>query len=125
MNLIIDLKGYDGTNSNTCTPNFGRSLQYIGIDTSEEIIQEVTIPASSTVALFSVLLADAKKFLYLEATAECDIIVNGGAEVTTVKPIVIGTTSNSGVYFTSSELTEISITNNAITDMKVYFVTAK
>ena len=126
MNLVIDLKGYDGTNANTCSPNFKKGIQYIGIDISEEIIQEVTIPASSTVTLFTVLLADAKKIIYLEASAECDVAINGGAEVTTVKPVVIGSTLNRGIYLASVDLTTVDVTNNdATNDIKVYFITAK
>ena len=64
MNLILDLKGYEGSNANTCNSNFRKQLQYIGIDIEDSAVQEVAVPASSTVALFSVATADAKKFIY-------------------------------------------------------------
>lgn len=126
MNIILDLKGYDGTNANTCSSNFRKGVQYIGINTSEEIIQEVTIPAASTVTLFTVPNADAKKLIYLESTAECDVGINGGAEVTTVKPVIVGSTVNRGIYLASIELETVDITNNDVTnEIKVYFITAK
>ncbi len=125
MNLIVDLKGYDGTNANTCSPNFGKSLQYIGIDTSEEIIIEVTVPTMTIMPLFSVSTPNAKKFIYLEASAECDLTLNGGAEVTTIKPVIIGTTVNKGIYLLSASIESISITNNSATDLTVSFITVK
>jgi len=125
MNLSIDIKGYDNGNSNTCYPNFGRNLQYVGISVSDENIQDVTVAASTTKSLFSVPTIDAKKFIYLEASAECDIILNSGAEVTTVKPLIVGTTSQKGIYLLSADIESISITNNSASDLQVYFITAK
>jgi hypothetical protein len=68
MNLLIDLKGYDGHNANTCKTKFGRNAQYIGIEITDETVQEKTVAAGDTETLFSVAPADAKKFIYLETT---------------------------------------------------------
>jgi hypothetical protein len=125
MNLLVDLKGYDGTNANTCQSNFGRNLQYIGITLEDEKIQEVTVAASGGVStLFSVATADAKKFIYLEASGECDITVNGVVE-STIKPIVVGGVAKSGVFLKSSDLETVVVTNNGASDIKVYYITAK
>lgn len=124
LNLLIDLNGYEGSNANTCNPNFSRNAQVTGIDTSEEIIQEITVSASSTKLLFDVT-GSAKKLLYLESTLECDIIVNGVTE-SSIKPIVIGDTTSNGIYFKSSDIETLSITNNdATNDLKIYYITVK
>ncbi len=125
MNLMIDIKGYEGSNANTCNPNFGRNLQYVGIDISDETVQEVTVAASATVSLFSVATVDAKKFIYLEASAECDITINGGAEVTTIKPVIVGSAAKKAIYLLSADIESLSVTNNGATDLQVYFITAK
>ena len=124
MNLVVDLKGYEGTNTNSCNNGFSKNSQYIGIDISEQVAQEVTVAASSTVALFSVATADAKKFIYLEATKECDIIVNETTE-STLKPLVIGDSSKNGIFLKSTDLESVSVTNNGAEDLKVYYITAK
>ena len=125
MNLLIDIKGYSGTNANTCKPKFGKNLQYVGVSITDETVQEVTIAASATVNLFTVLPADQKKFIYLEASAECDIILNAGAESTTVKPVVIGSTANRGIYLLSADITQVDVTNNGAASIVVYYITAK
>lgn len=124
MNLVIDLKGYDGNNTNTCLANFTKNLQYIGIDLNEETVQKSTVSASSTEALFSVSASDAKKIIYLEVTAECDIIVNGVTE-STVKPLVIGTEIKNGVFLKTSSIESLSIVNNSLEDLEVYYITSK
>lgn len=124
MNLVIDLMGYDGNNANTCNANFKRNAQYIGIDTQNATVEEVTVAAGDTKTLFSVLTAEAKKFIYLETTQECDISVNGIAE-STVKPIVINDSVKSGVYFKSSDIESVAITNNGAADLKIYYITSK
>jgi hypothetical protein len=124
MNLSIDLKGYEGSNANTCRANFTVHNEYIGIDLSDETLQKVTVAASSTKSLFSVATADAKKFIYLEASAECDIIVNGVTE-STIKPIVINDSSKKGVFFKSSDIESVDITNNGTEDITISYVTAK
>lgn len=124
MNLLVDLKAYDGTNSNTCQAKFSRNTQAIGIDISEEIIQEVTIAAAATVVLFTVLTADAKKLIYLETDGECDIIVNGVTE-SSIKPIVIEDTTKNGIFLKSTDIETVSITNNGAADIKIYYITVK
>lgn len=124
MNLLIDLKGYTGTNSNTCRPSFARNAQVIGLDVSEEIVQEISIPVSSTVQLFDVT-GDAKKLIYLEANKDCDIILNGITE-STLKPLVLGASTVNGMYLKSSDIETVSVTNNSATDIvTVYFITVK
>ena len=124
MNLLIDLKGYDGTNTNTCQANFTKNLQYIGIDLNEETVQKTIVSASSTKSLFSVATADAKKFIYIEATAECDIIINGTTE-STLKTIVVGGTVKNGVFFKTTDIESVSIVNNDVSDLEVYYITSK
>ena len=124
MNLLLDLKGYEGSNSNTCNYSFAKNIQYSGIDIENETITEITVGATLTVLLFSVAPADAKKFIYLEASGECDIIVNGTTE-STLKPVVIGDSSKRGIFLKSTDLEEVSVVNNGAEDIKVYYVTAK
>lgn len=124
MNIMIDIKGYEGSNSNSCKNNFSKNAQYIGVDTSEENIVSTVVEGSSTKSLFSVATADAKKFIYLETTAECDIIVNGVTE-STIKPIVIGDSSKNGVFLKSTEIESVSITNNGTEDIQIYYITVK
>ena len=124
LNLVVDLRGYEGSDANTCNNSLSKSLQYIGIDVSDQIAQEVTVAAAATVVLFTVLAADAKKFIYLESDKECDIIVNGTTE-STLKPVVINDTSKKGVFIKSTDLETVSITNNGAADLKVYYITAK
>lgn len=124
MNLLVDLKGYTGTNANTCRPSFSKNAQIIGLDVSEEIIQEVTIGTSSTVALFDVT-GNPKKLIYLEADKECDIILNGVTE-STLKPLVLGSSTVNGMYLKTCDINTVSVTNNSVTDtVKVYFITVK
>lgn len=124
MNLLVDLRAYEGSNANTCNSSFARNAQYIGIDISEEVIQEVVVAASSTKNLFTVASVDSKKFVYLEVTGECDISVNGTAE-STIKPIVINDTKKRGVFLKSTDVYSVDVTNNGTEEIKVYFITVK
>jgi hypothetical protein len=58
MNLFIDLKNYESSNSTTNLVNFTKNAQWIGFETNEEIVQELTIPAGSTKLLFSAGIFD-------------------------------------------------------------------
>jgi hypothetical protein len=124
MNLSIDLKGYEGDKANTCRSKFTMHNEYIGIDTSDETIQTVTIEAATSKTLFSVATIDAKKFIYLESSAECDIIVNGASE-STIKPIVIGDSAKKGVFLKSSDIESVEITNNGTESITISYITAK
>jgi len=125
MNLVLELKGYDGNDTNACRSNFRRNAQYIGIETSEEIVQEVVVPASSSVTLFSVSVANAKKLVYLESTLECDITVNSVLE-SSIKPIAVGDSSLRGVFLKSSDIESLEITNNdATSSLTVYYIAIK
>lgn len=53
MNLLLDLRGYDGENTNTANTTFNRNLQYIGVNLDDELIQEATIKANSRRLLLS------------------------------------------------------------------------
>jgi len=53
MNLLVDLKGYDGNNANTSRTIFNKNLQHVGISIDREITQEIEIPANSVRLLFS------------------------------------------------------------------------
>lgn len=124
MNLLVDIKGYEGSNANTCNSSFARNAQYIGIDITDQTVQEVTVAAAATISLFSVAALDAKKLIYLEASAECDIIVNGVTE-STIKPIVINNSSKRGIFLKSTDLESVSVTNNGTEDLQVYYITSK
>ena len=124
MNLVVDLKGYDGTNTGTCDSNFKRNAQYIGISLTNETVQEVSVSAAATLELFNVITANAKKFIYLESSGECDITVNGVLE-SSIKPIVIGDSTKRGIFLKSSDLEIVSITNNGAADIQVYYITAQ
>lgn len=124
MNLMVDIKGYEGSNTNTCNSSFARNAQYVGVNIVDQTVQEITVAAAATVSLFSVAAADAKKIIYLEASAECDIIVNGVVE-STIKPIVINDSSKRGIFLKSSDLESVSITNNGTEDLQIYYITSK
>ena len=123
MNLVIDLKGYDGENTNTCQTNFRRNAQYIGINLTDEVVQEITIAAAGSATLFDVP-GDARKFIYLETTAECEIEVNSIVE-SNIKPIVVGDSTQRGVYLKSSDIEKVVITNNNADEIKIYYITSK
>lgn len=53
MNLLVDLKGYDGNNANTSRTIFNKNLQHVGIVIDREITQELEIPANTVRLLFS------------------------------------------------------------------------
>jgi hypothetical protein len=53
MNLLINLKGYEGDNANTSRSLFNKDLQHVGIRIDREIIQEVEVLANSTRQLFA------------------------------------------------------------------------
>lgn len=54
MNLLIDLRGYEGNNANTSRPVFHKNFQQIGINIDREVTQEVEIPGNSGRYLFNV-----------------------------------------------------------------------
>ena len=125
MNLIVDLTGYEGDNSNTCDTSFSKKAQYIGIDIKNQVAQEVTIAASSSVTLFNVITAEAKKIIYLESDKECDIIVNGVVE-STLKPIIVGGSIKKGIFLKSTDLESVSVVNNSTTEeVKVNYITVQ
>ena len=53
MNLLINLKGYEGDNANTSRSLFNKDLQHVGIRIDREIIQEVEVLANTTRLLFA------------------------------------------------------------------------
>lgn len=53
MNLLIDLRGYEGNNANTSRSLFNKNLQQLGINIDREITQEVDVPANTGRYLFS------------------------------------------------------------------------
>jgi hypothetical protein len=53
MNLLVDLKGYEGNNANTSRTIFNKNLQHVGIVIDREITQELEIPANTVRLLFS------------------------------------------------------------------------
>jgi len=53
MNLLVDLKGYEGNNANTSRTVFNKNLQHVGIVIDREITQELEIPANTVRLLFS------------------------------------------------------------------------
>lgn len=125
LNLLVDLKGYEGSNANTCQAEFQKNAQYIGIDIDNSEIKNDTVAPSTSKDLFSVATADAKKLIYLEADKECDIIVNGTTE-SSIKPIVIGDSSKKGVFLKSSSIESLSIVNNSTTDsVDIYYIAIK
>jgi hypothetical protein len=125
LNLLVDLKGYEGSNANTCQAEFQKNAQYIGIDIENSEIKSIAIAPSTTESIFSVATADAKKLIYIEADKECDIIVNGVTE-STIKPIVINDSSKKGVFLKSSSIESLSIINNSATDsVNVYYIAIK
>jgi hypothetical protein len=122
MNLLVDLKGYDGTNANTCQANFKRNSQYVGIDLNNETIQEVTVPASGSKTLFDD--TEASKFIYIEASAECTIQINDLDEVN-LKPIIVGDSTRNGMYLKTADINKVVIGNSGTADIKIYYITSK
>jgi hypothetical protein len=54
MNLMVDLRAYDGNNANTSRSVFNKNFQQTAINIEREIVQEIEIPANSIKLLFSV-----------------------------------------------------------------------
>jgi len=54
MNLLIDLRAYEGNNANTSRSVFNKNFQQTAINIEREIVQEVEIPANTVRLLFSV-----------------------------------------------------------------------
>lgn len=53
MNLLVDIKNYEGNNANTSQTNFSRNSTWSAFDVSQEVFQEINIPANSTKLLLS------------------------------------------------------------------------
>lgn len=53
MNLLVDIKNYEGNNANTSQTNFSRNSNWSAFDVSQEVFQEINIPAKSTKLLLS------------------------------------------------------------------------
>lgn len=54
MNLLIDLRAYEGNNANTSRSVFNKNFQQTAINIEREIVQELEIPANTVRLLFSV-----------------------------------------------------------------------
>lgn len=54
MNLLIDLRAYEGNNANTSRSVFNKNFQQTAINIEREIVQEIDVPANSIKLLFSV-----------------------------------------------------------------------
>lgn len=122
MNLLVDLKGYEGQNS-SC-PDFKKNKQYIGIDVDEQQIQSVKVDDLDTYQLFTTTPTDLYKFVYLEASGTCEVIINGTTE-SLLKPVVINDTTKNGILIKTSEMETFAIRNISGGTIDIYFVANK
>lgn len=120
LNLSIDIKSYEDGQS-SCRPNFSRHNQYIGIDISGETVANKTIPAAGSEQILNVAPADAASFIYLEASGECDIIINGTTE-SKIETVVIGTSVKNGVFLKTTSLETVVVENNGAEDVSIYYI---
>lgn len=125
LNLSLVLKSYNGNNSNACTNlNFSKVVGVNSISVDEYKTETVTLSASESLVLFDVLTAEARKLVYIEASGECDIEVNGVAEIA-IEPIIVGTSVKNGVYLKSGVFEKVELTNNGTDDIIISYVAVK
>jgi hypothetical protein len=124
LNLNINLKAYEGENTNTTNSIFGKTLQHIGISIENHICQEVKVEASSTKTLFEVSPAEAKSFVYIDSIKSCDIIINDTQQVT-LNPIIANGSTRKGVFLNTNSVEKLQIQNNSLEDIDIYLITAK
>lgn len=122
LNVMIDIKGYE-ENKPSCRPNFSRNNQYIGVDLAEETVANKTIAAAGSEELLNVALADSKNFIYIEASGECDIIINGTLEGS-ITPVVIGNSTQNGVFLKTTSLETVTVQNNGAEAISIYYILA-
>lgn len=120
MNLFIHLNAYSdkkASNSPNLT-NFKWVRDIQGIPAEAPVSQVVVVPAGGSVTVFE---NASKKFLYAECAKEAQIELNQSQVNTTIKPIVIGTSSLPGQFLLNADVEDLVITNpDSDNDIEVF-----
>jgi hypothetical protein len=124
-NISLNIKGFEGSNANSCSNlNFLKNVNLSSINVEEYKTETIELAASASVTLFSVLTADAKKIVYIQASGECGVEINGVVQES-IKPIVIGAAVKDGIYLKSGSFEEIVLTNNGVDAIIISYIALK
>ena len=97
LNLSLSLKGFNGNNANSCSNlNFSKTVNLSTIDVEEYKTETVEIAAATSLTIFSVSLANAKKIVYIESNKTCGVTINTVVQEN-IEPIIIGTSVKNGI----------------------------
>lgn len=120
LNYFLQFKSFadkkPSNSPNLTNMNWVRDVQ--GIQVDNQSAQVIEIPANGTVTVFS---GAAKKFAYIEADADLDIAINGGDPLT-IKPVVIGSSTQPGSFLINASLASLVLSNPSSTDPVSVFV---
>lgn len=120
FNLSVFLNTYSDA-KNTNSPNFQNfkwNRQINGVQVENATSQTMTIPANSTVNVFT---TGNKKMVYLETSAAANIRYNNNY-TETILPSVINSTILPGISLKTSDITSMSVTNPSTTDTITVFI---
>lgn len=123
FNLLVYLNAYSDTKSSNSPnlSNFRWNRDIEGVTASNPVGQAVTLDPSEVRTIFTGSIV--KKFLYLEAKTACAFLINGTI-AESVKPFVIGSSTQPGIFAKTSDITSLVITNPSSTDpLEVYYIT--
>lgn len=118
FNFFLSLNAYsDKKSSNSPNlSNFKWTRDIQGIAAEKPASQAVKVPAGQSVTVFT---SAAKKFLFVEASAQVDLEINGAAAIT-LNPIVINTSVYPGQFVASMTVNELILTNNGAEDIEAF-----
>lgn len=120
LNYFLQFKAFADKNSsnspNLTNMNWVRDVKGVTVDNQSS--QVLTIPANGSVTVFT---GATKKFAYVEADADLNVAINGGAALL-IKPLVIGTSSAPGSLLVTATLTSLVLSNPSSTDEVSVFV---
>lgn len=122
FNFFLQLNTYSDSKANNAPnlSNFKWVRDISGVSVSNPSSQTFTIPASTSLTVFA---SAAKKFIYVEASQNANVAVNGNAAML-LKPFVIGSATQPGTLFLKMDVTGLVISNPSTTDELVVFVAA-
>ena len=120
LNYFLQFKAFADKNPSNSPSlsnmNWVRDVQ--GVVVTNQSSQYLTIPASGVVTVFT---SAAKKFLYLETSANVSATINGTAPLT-VSPLTIGTVVSPGSLMLTSTVASLVLTNPSSTVAITIFV---
>ncbi len=104
--------------NNPSLTNFKWVRDIQGVSVENPSSQTLTIAPSGVTTVFT---GSAKKFLYVESDAQVNLTINGIAGLS-IKPIVIGTSTQPGSLLLNSAIASLILTNPSSTDPLDIFV---